>query len=188
MLTVLVMLLVYGSASARAKKIKVSAADMQKRQAVVASADHEIVPGSRIGPIRLGMGQDQVLDILGQPDYAIPADRANYPRFQYISLNLCVSFSGGSTPSVVEIDAQGWTNGGNKTLGDTYWKQIERVDMNWSTRTGVKLGSNSFDVKRAYSGYGFDDSRYSMLYRNLGVIFILTADYMVDEISVRTFE
>jgi hypothetical protein len=186
-LTALVMLVLCVSASAKAKKIKLSAADLQKRQAVMASADHEIVPGRRIGPIRLGMGQDQVLEILGQPDYDIPGNRAFYPRYQYISLNLCVSFSGGSTPAVIVIDAQGWT-GGHKTLGDTYWKQIERVEMNWSTGTGVKLGSSSFDVKRAFSAHEFDDSRYSMLYRNLGISFTLTEDRVVDTISVRTFD
>jgi hypothetical protein len=188
LLSVLLLLLFCVSASAGVKKTKLSAADLQKRQAVMASADHQIVPGSRIGPIRLGMGQDQVLEILGQPDYDIPGNRAFYPRYQYISLNLCVSFSGGSTPTVIVIEAQGWTNGHNKTLGDTYWKQIERVEMNWSTGTGVKLGSSSFDVKRAFSAYGFDDSRYSMLYKNLGISFTLTADRMVDTISVSTFD
>jgi hypothetical protein len=64
-LLVSLLLLVCITASAGNKKIKLSPADLQKRQAVIASADHEIVPARRIGPISLGMGQDQVLAILG---------------------------------------------------------------------------------------------------------------------------
>jgi hypothetical protein len=187
LLMVLLLLLICVSASAGGKKIKLSPADLQKRQAVMASADHEIVPGRRIGPIRLGMGQDQVLQILGQPDYDLPGDRGHYPNYQYISLNLRVSFSSGSTPSVIVIDAQGWSSG-HKTLGETHWKQIEPVEVNWATSSGVKLGSSSFDVKRGFGTPGEDDSRYSMLYKNLGLSLILTVDYVVDSISVRNFD
>jgi hypothetical protein len=50
---------------------------------------------------------------------------------------------------------------------------------------GVKLESSSFDVKRAYSAYGYEDSKGIMMnYKGLGIRFILTMDLMVSSISV----
>src|ERR1041384_2357686 len=39
----------------------VSTADLQKRQQAMAKSDLLIVPGQRVGPIRLGMGWDEVI-------------------------------------------------------------------------------------------------------------------------------
>jgi hypothetical protein len=184
LLMVSMLLLVCGSVFARGKKVKLSPADLQKRQAVMASPDHEIVPGRRIGPIRLGMGQDQVLAILGQPDYAVPFNRGEYPKYVYESLNLLIYFSPDATPSVRAVQAKGWRKN-SKTLGQTYWgKNIEPIQTNWSTSTGVTLGSTSFDVQRAYSTFTHQDSEVSMSYDALKISFVITMDHMVDTIIV----
>jgi hypothetical protein len=172
------------SAGARNKKIKLSSADLQKRQAVIASADHQIVPARRIGPISLGMGQDQVLSVLGQPDYAIPGrGYGGGPQYYYDSLNLIILFTSDAAPSVTSITAQAFTKG-VRTLGKTDWKNIMPVETNWSTNPGVKLGATAFDVKRAYSAYGYEDTGVMMNYKGLGIRFILTMDHMVSSISV----
>jgi hypothetical protein len=92
-------------------KIKLSAEDLQKRQAVKA-ADHLIVPSRGIGPLRPGMAQDQVLAILGQPDYAVPAKRYFSPKYMYDSLNLIVYFSADAAPTVISITAQAFSEKG----------------------------------------------------------------------------
>jgi len=187
-LMVLLLLLVCVSASAGNKKIKLPPADLQKRQAAIASADHQIVPGRRIGPISLGMGQDQVLAILGQPDYAIPAQGYGGPKYYYDSLNLVVFFTSEAAPSVNFITAQGFTKG-VRTLGKTNWKDIQTIQTNLSANSGVNLGSTSFDVKRAYSAYGYEDSSGIMMnYKGLGFSYVLTMDHMVSSISVRPSE
>jgi hypothetical protein len=188
LLMVLSLLLVGVSASAGNKKIKLSAVDQQKRQAVITSADHEIVPGRRIGPIRLGMGQDQVLAVLGQPDYATPARGPLSPEYYYDSLNLIVFFTTDAAPTVSFLTAQGFTKG-VRTLGKTNWKDIQPIQTNWSANSGVNLGATSFDVKRAFSAYGYEDtSGIQMNYKGLGITFIFTMDHMVSSISVKASE
>jgi hypothetical protein len=186
--TILIVLLLIGvSAFAGNKKIKLSPADLQKRQAVIASA-REIVPGRRIGPISLGMGQDQVLATLGQPDYAIPAQGYSGPKYYYDSLNLIVFFTSEAAPSVNFISAQAFTKG-VRTLGKTNWKDIQPIQTNWSGSSGVNLGATAFDVKRAYSAYGYEDTSGIMMnYKGLGISFVLTMDHMVSSISVKPSE
>jgi hypothetical protein len=186
--TILIALLLIGvSACATDRKIKLSPEDLQKRQAVIASA-REIVPGRRIGPISLGMGQDQVLATLGQPDYAIPVQGYSPPKYYYDSLNLVIFFTSDAAPSVNYISAQAFSKGA-RTLGNTNWKDIQPVQTNWSASAGVNLGATSFDVKRAYSAYGYEDSGGIMMnYKSLGISFILTMDHKVSSISVKPSE
>jgi hypothetical protein len=188
LLLVSLLLLACVSTSAGNKKIKLSAEDQQKRQAVIASSDHQIVPGSRIGPIRLGMGQDQVLAVMGQPDYAIPGDQLSSPEYYYNSLNLIIYFTKDAAPTVNFITAQAFSKG-PRTLGKTNWKDIQPVQTNWSANSGVNLGATSFDVKRAFSAYGYEDtSGIFMNYKGMGISFTFTMDHMVSAISVKASE
>jgi hypothetical protein len=184
-LLMVLLLLVCLSASAGNKKNKLSPTDLQKRQAVISSPDHQIAPNRRIGPISLGMGQDQVLAILGQPDFDVPArGYGSSPQYYYDSLNLIIYFTTDAAPAVSMITAQGFTKGA-RTLGKTDWKNIQPIETNWSASAGVQLGSSSFEVKRAYSAYGYEDTGGIMMnYKGLGISFILTMDHMVSSISV----
>jgi hypothetical protein len=112
-----------------------SAADMQKRQQAIAQSDHHIVPGQRIGPIRLGMGMDEVLAELGQPD-KIWTHRSGDTDWNYWSLNLVVGFDNSSAPTVLWIEDRTWTG--------------VPVHVVFRTAEGIGVGSSSFDVKRAY--------------------------------------
>jgi hypothetical protein len=183
-LTVLVLLLAYGSTSAGNKKIKLSAADLQKRQAAKAG-DHLIVPSQGIGPIRLGMGQDQVLEIFGQPDYAVPAQGWFAPKYMYDSLNLVVYFSQDAAPAVTSITAQAFSEKGTRPMTEVYWKYFEPVETNWSTIQGVNLGASSFDIKRAYSTSQDEDTAgVTMNYKGLGISFNVSVDHKVYSITV----
>jgi hypothetical protein len=183
-LMLLLLLLVCVSPSAGNKKIKLSAEDQQKRQAAKAG-DHLIVPSRGIGPITLRMGQDQVLAILGQPDYAVPAKGYFSPKYMYDSLNLIVYFSQDAAPTVVSITTQAFSEKGSRPMSEVYWKYFEAVETNWSTLQGVNLGATSFDIKRAYSAYQYDDTAGVMMnYKGLGISFSVSVDHKVYSITV----
>jgi hypothetical protein len=184
LLTALAMLFVCGSAPAGNKKIKLSAEDLQKRQ-VAKAGDHLIVPSSGIGPVKLGMAQDQVLAILGQPDYTVPAKRYFSPKYMYDSLNLVVYFSQDAAPTVISITAQAFSQKGARPMTEVYWKYFEAVETNWSTPQGVNLGATSFDIKRAYSAYQYEDTAGVMMdYKRLGISFSVSVDHKVYSITV----
>jgi hypothetical protein len=156
----------------------VSAADLQKRQQALTASDHLIVPGQRIGPIRLGMGMDEVLATLGQPDN-IRKDEINHlagDQWYYWSLNMSVAFSRGSAPTVFSISTNCWGKSGS-TLGTSYWADMEPIQTVFRTENGIGLGSTSFEVRRAYSSYSYEDSGgVWMDYKGLGLQFIVTND------------
>jgi hypothetical protein len=184
LLMVSMLLLVCGSVSAHGKKIKLSAEDLQKRQAAKA-ADHLIVPSRGIGPLKLGMAQDQVLAILGQPDYAVPAKRYFSPKYMYDSLNLMVAFSSDAAPTVISITAQAFSEKGARPMTEVYWKYFEPIETNWSTLQGVSLGATSFDIKRAYSAFQYEDTAGVMMdYKGLGITFSVSVDHKVYSIAV----
>src|SRR5438874_2473547 len=102
-LTAAVTLMLTSYASDLCSGDTVSHADQQKRRQAVASSDHLIVPGKRIGPIRLEMGMDEVMVTLGHPDWRQTATQP-WERgvvgdtWYYTDLNLSIFFSVGTTP------------------------------------------------------------------------------------------
>ena len=79
-------------------KDKTSAADAAKRQAAIQNTT--IIPGQSIGPIRLGMGMDEVQSLLGKPFGWTNADNITGATWRYPDLNLSISFDRGAAPSV----------------------------------------------------------------------------------------
>jgi hypothetical protein len=145
-------LMLAGCDSISGSSNNVSAADMQKRQQALAASDLLIVPGGRIGPVRLGMGLDEVFAKLGQPDYINPGTEDRLLQWQYWSLNLNVDFDNSAAPAVVEIANMDWTNAPLLTI--------------FRTDKGIGIGSTSFDVQRAYGRPSTSDEAV-MIYEHL---------------------
>ena len=144
-----------------------SAADMQKRQQAMAQSDHLIVPRERIGPVRLGMGMDEVIAELGQPDFN-GVMNGDHPLWRYWSLNLTIGFDNSSAPAVYCVETNTWTDSPLLTL--------------FNTTEGIHIGSSSFDVKRAY---GSPERSYpnTMIYDSRKFTFVIE-NYTVTSIQV----
>jgi hypothetical protein len=139
---------------------------MQKRQQAIAQSDMLIVPGQRIGPIRLGMGMDEVVAKLGQPDFTETSE------WRYWSLNLVVGFYTSPAPAVAGLSTQIWADVPLSTV--------------FRTAEGIGIGSSSFDVKRAYGKphvTAFSGATGNMFYDSPQIRFF-TLDYKVDMIDV----
>lgn len=159
----------------------VSADDMQKRQQALANSDRLIVPGQRIGPIRLGMYMNQVADILGQPDHSW--NQYGNQVWQYNSLNLSIVFNTAAAPSVYSVSTTAFNDTG-KSIGQSTWADENPVMTFFQTSNGVKLGSTSYDVMNNYGSYGLKDEQYVMRYNQLGITFWLLSDHRINLILV----
>jgi len=166
----------------------VSAADRQKRRQAMATSDRLIVPGERIGPIRLGMGMDEVMATLGQPDWRTKLapweERAGIgPGWYFTDLNMAIFFSGGTAPEVRTV----------QTLVETYrtvkfgvitWADCKPVTTVFHSENGIQLGTSSFNVRRMFGSYSYKDDGISMNYQSLGISLLVTRDFRVWRISV----
>jgi hypothetical protein len=179
-----VILMLAGAALA---KDKTSAADASKRQA--AARNTTIIPGRSIGPIRLGMGMDEVQSMLGKPSawkYLPQGGKSvsEASSWFYDDLNLEVFFSSGAAPMVTAIRTAGWPHKRIKS-GNFASKDIDPVKVRFQTTDGITVGSSAFDVKHAYSDYGRDGQQGQfMSYTSLGLSFDITSDHIVYGISV----
>jgi hypothetical protein len=163
---------------------RVSPYDLQKRQQAMASSDRLIVPGQRIGPIYLGMGMDQVVATLGQPDYVTVPPHTGLQLWKYDNLNLGIyCYGNSSAPSVTSIETVAWNDTG-KNLGQSTWADVIPVATVFQTNNGIGLGASTYDVRRAYSDYGYQDSGYGMNYTQLGVYFGMQSDRRISVITV----
>jgi hypothetical protein len=179
-----VVLMLAGAAVGKTKAARISSADTAKRQTAIQNTT--IIPGRSIGLIRLGMGMDEVNSILGTPDFNYSEGSGAYSSttWKYISINLMMMFDGGAAPTVTSITATGWSHGAHK-MGDIYWtKNIETPVVNYSTNTGVTLGSTSFSAIRAYAGRNYEDSKVWVTFKDLGLTLLISMDHMVYGITV----
>lgn len=164
-----------------------SAQALQQRQAAMEQSDHLIVPGQRIGPIRIGMGMDEVEAILGKHDGGRGAMYGQGALWTYVSLNLQVGFDNSSAPSVTYITTSTWpkeaVNFGTQRFAEDY-----PVATVFQLSSGIGLGATSFEVKRAYgSGYKDPGNEGLMMdYDNMGLSFRVTQEeHRVVEIYVK---
>src|ERR1041384_1739129 len=84
----------------------VSTADLQKRQQAMAKSDLLIVPGQRVGRIRLGMGWGEGIATLGDPhcSYTNPGDPSKIDtQMKSLSLNLVLYFGTSAAPTIKQI-------------------------------------------------------------------------------------
>jgi hypothetical protein len=143
---------------------KAPSADLQKRQQTLEQSDHLIVPGQRIGPVRLGMGMDELAATLGQPDSIQKRSGA----WLYWSLDLVVAFDSSAAPAVAGVTNTTWTGDPPRAL--------------FKTAEGIGIGSSSFDVKRTY-GSPDEDQGEEFVYRSRKLSFIFR-NYAVTMISL----
>jgi len=150
--------------------------------------DQVIVPGERVGSIRLGMTWDDVISLLGQPtsSFTNMGDPAKVDTYlQYDSLNLHIIFSNTAAPVVTYIQVQAWTQE-SFTFGTVVWSNFDPVSSNFHTADGIVLGSSSFDVlKKLGSGFTSNGGPVFMQYPGLGVFFNVTVDHRVWKIQVQ---
>ena len=156
----------------------VSISDQQKEQTAVASSDHLIVAGQRIGPVRLGMFRDDLLETLGQPN---EEQTLNYTsgreKWTYTRLNLIVYISSGSAPAVDEITTICWLNGREGNIRDAEWSDVDPPNTVFQTPEGFKLGSTSFDIRRKYNDYPQEAvSGFIMDFKRDGIQFMVTRE------------
>jgi hypothetical protein len=173
-----VTLMLAGAATGRDKA---SAADAEKRQAAMQNT--AIIPGQSIGPIRLGMGMDEVQSLLGKPFGWTNADNISGATWRYPDQNLSISFDRGAAPTVTAVAATAFPRK-RGTLGNLYWKGILPVKVAFQTADGITLGSSAFDVRRAYGNQFKDWSGIVMGYNSLGLTFSITMDHVVWAIGV----
>ena len=159
-------------------------ADQQQRRLALMTSDRLIVPGQRIGPIRLGMGMDEVVITLGKPDYDDPGEGGK--SWVYSSLNMTILFSGGAAPSVTSVLTK-VNHQHSKGFGDILWGvDQDPIYTVFQTSKGIGLGATSFDVRRAYSYAAYEGSEVSMHYRELGLDFAVTIDHRIWMIQVNS--
>lgn len=163
-----------------------SASALQQRAQVLAQYGTAIVPGQSIGPIRVGMGMDQVQALLGQPDGTQYNPSGVVDVWRYISMNLYIMFTDSPTPTVRTVTTEVYTKS-EVTFGEQTWDDGYPVQTVYKTANGIQLGSTSFDVQRAY-GSGYADlggEALMMIYQGQGISFRVTrGDKRVVSITV----
>lgn len=111
-----------------------------KRQQAIAHSDTLIVPGERVGPIKLGMNLWEVQNLLGPSDFVekvtYPDPKHNYTIRRYWNLGLEISFSDDSVPVVIMLRVVDWKD------GDT--------TVTFQTSEGIKTGSSTLEAKRSF--------------------------------------
>ena len=112
-----------------------------------------------------------------------PFDRLRAGGFGVKNLGI-YCYGGSSAPSVTSIETVAWNNTG-KNLGQSTWADVIPVVTVFQTDNGVGLGASSYDVRRAYNGYGYQDvGGYGLNFTQLGVYFGLQSDRRVAVITV----
>jgi len=165
-----------------------SAQDQQQRQQAVTQYGNLIVPGVGIGPVKLGMGMDEVRARLGEPDSADTDSEGNVAAWNYYSMNLRIGFTASATPSVNSVSTS--VNVIKPvTFGAQTWDDGYPVQTVFQLDNGIKLGSTSFDVQRAFGDYSEPGGGAGILmqYPN-GLFFRVTKhDHRVVFIEVANF-
>ena len=129
---------------------------LQQRAQAVSRYGTAIVPGQSVGPIRIGMGMDEVQALLGAPDSTSHNPNGVVDQWWYISMNLGVGFTDTATPTVNSVWTEVYTKSDGVTFGEQTWDDGYPVQTAYKTGSGIQLGSSSFDVQRAY-GSGYTD-------------------------------
>lgn len=148
--------------------------------------DRLIVPGDRVGSIRLGMAWDDVLGLLGQPtsSYTNTGDYLKVDTYlQYDSLNLRVDFTNSAAPIVRYIHVLALSRG-EFTFGTVVWNDFDPPSSDFQAVGGIGLGSSSFDVAKRFGSNFAHQSVIDMLYPALGIAFLVTVDHRVWQITV----
>lgn len=105
--------------------------------------DHIIVPGDRIGPVRLGGSVIDAVQHLGNPSFVSrstfrgPGYSADEVRYSYTGE--CIGFT--------------WEDSGIEPLIEKGWRGITVTCDQWSTRNGLHVGSSMQEVGAVIGEY-----------------------------------
>lgn len=154
----------------------------QMQQQAMAKTDHLIVPGGRIGPIRLGMSMDEVTDTLGASPLYL--NRHGGPgligtTLKYPALNLTIDFDKSPTPTAFNIQY----SVSARSNAATAWSDFEPASVDFHTARGLTVGSTSFDASRMYGQYHYTSSD-DMNFEQLKMELLLTDDHRVWSIEI----
>jgi hypothetical protein len=148
---------------------------------VLAGSDHMIVPGQRVGPVRIGMGWDEVLQLMGQPDWS-HTKIGNNPMEVDTQLrygNMTIYFNTSATPKVYNIGLDANCRP-NVQFGNMVWSYCRLSDVfaSFKTSEGIGLGATSFEVSRALGDYT-DPGGSGIMMRYSQIVFTITRDHRV---------
>lgn len=136
---------------------------LQLRAAAISRYGTTIVPGQGIGPIRLGMGMDEVQALLGKPDNTRYNPNGITDVWGFVSLNLGVGFTDTATPTVNSVWTEVYTKSDGVTFGDQTWDDGYPVQTVYKTSNGIQLGSTSFDVQHAFGSNYVDPANDALM-------------------------
>jgi hypothetical protein len=140
-----------------------------ERAAKPAGPPVPIVPGERVGEVKLGMFVDDVVRVLGKPSEIRKAPHTVFGgvvplTYEYDDGNLAIEFFT-RPPSQVSF--------------------IKIYSARYVTDRGIKVGSSASDVVRAYGG-GYVSENNELVYYERGIHFLL--DNKRDEQPVRRIQ
>jgi hypothetical protein len=106
------------------------------------SYDHLIVPGERIGPVRMGASVSSVVQHLGEPDWVkrFLADEVTYGYEDE-----CISFT--------------WEDSGVEPEIESGWRGINVTCDKWKTADGLRVGSSPRDIISQIGTYCADNKK-----------------------------
>jgi hypothetical protein len=141
--------------------------------------DQLIVPGERVGSIQLGIFEDQVLSLLGQP-----TSSTTFPGHQYVNefaygyralnMSIIIGFDGSPADRVTAISVSQYSKQ-TVTYGSAVWSDFMPVVSKFHTAEGITIGSSSFDVARKF-GSNYVTNGMFMVYCQRGIQFLPTTD------------
>ena len=117
------------------------------------AADQLIVPGTRLGPVSLGLSGTQVVELLGEPPSSEPSDPG--PTLFFDHPRIAVALNG-------------------QQLGNSVVDTVSTDSADFADAHGIRVGSSSSDVIAAYgSSYQRtdDDGMWTLWYDDQGIRF-----------------
>ncbi len=101
--------------------------------------DHMIIPGDRIGPVRLGGRVSDAVQHLGNPDRVTHFTSQGEVNYTYFSEGECISFT--------------WSDEGIEPEIEKGWRGIAVTCDKWSTPSGLHVGSSMKEVNAVIGQY-----------------------------------
>ena len=142
---------------------------------VASEPDNQIVPGMRLGAVRIGETPEEVARLLGTPVHKVSAAAVGTMDYVYNHADACsiddVEFT---APPGVQVLA------------------LSTVSPACMTAKGIRVGSSGLQVIKAYAkgGPGYvethlQDGSVSAWYKNLGILFVISPRDTVIKLQVR---
>ncbi len=163
--------------------------DERRQQQALAESDTRIVPGERIGPIKLGMASSEIVSALGTPDNYnkhINGDGSVFDTWMwYKSLGLVITYPAAAVERAKYVSYEAEFRNHNMTFGQVGYNDLVPVKQRFATEEGVTIGSSSYEIERLLGGNYKSPSSIQMLYDSLGLYITLTNDHRAWKIQIQ---